>query len=187
MARWSSLAELSPDWDERTRLLARLLKPNSHVIEFGAGRRQLELYLPGGCTYIPSDLVDRGDGTFVCDLNSDARPDLRTLGVDTAVFGGVFEYVQNVDSLVAWISRYVGCCIISYECARTKRSDWRRPRESLARARAGWVNTLHEDELIEIFRKRGFSVVHRELWHTTGGAEPIFVFEKQADEVRRGR
>src|SRR5713101_5531964 len=25
--------------------------------------------LPGGCTYIPSDLVDRGQPTLVCDLN----------------------------------------------------------------------------------------------------------------------
>ncbi len=181
--RWSHAAELSPDWDERTRLLARLVPQNSNVIEFGAGRRQLERYLPAGCTYIPSDLVDRGPGTFTLDLNRQDRPDLTPLAVDTAVFGGVLEYIRDLSSLVTWISRYVCRCVVSYECARTRRSDWKRVHEATARARAGWVNTFHEDEFVELFQKVGFSVVCREVWHTKDGDEPLFVFQKAASSA----
>src|SRR5690348_9570014 len=65
-ARWSSPGGLEEWWVERTGILAQLLPAGSRVIEFGAGRRQLEKLLPNGCTYIPSDLVDRGPGTIVC-------------------------------------------------------------------------------------------------------------------------
>jgi hypothetical protein len=176
--RWSDASELLPDWDERTRMIARLIPSGAHVIEFGAGRRLLERYLPSGCTYIPSDLVDRGQPTLVCDLNVEPRPDLRPLDLDTAVFGGVLEYIQNLESLVAWVTRDVSCCIASYECARTRRSDWQRVQESMARARAGWVNTFHEAEFLELFQREGFAMVHRELWQTKDGAEPIFAFER---------
>src|ERR1700677_4824121 len=94
-SRWRNTKELLPGWDERTLILASLLPGNSRVIEFGAGRRQLELHLPAGCTYIASDLVDRGKDTLVCDLNVEPRPDLSRLGIDTAVFGGVLEYIQD--------------------------------------------------------------------------------------------
>ena len=163
-------------------MIARLIPSGARVIEFGAGRRVLERYLPSGCTYIPSDLVDRGEPTLVCDLNVEPRPDLRSLGLDTAVFGGVLEYIQNLESLVTWVTRDVSCCIASYECARTRRSDWRRVQEWVARARAGWVNTFHEDEFVELFQREGFAMVHRELWQTKDGAEPIFRFDRVRGE-----
>jgi hypothetical protein len=176
--RWSNAAELSPDWDERTRLIARLIDRDSQVIEFGAGRRQLERYLPAGCTYVPSDFIERGEGTLVCDLNVDPRPDLGELPVDTAVFGGVLEYIKDLRSLVTWIGMQssIRRCIVSYECAYTLRSDWRRFGEVLSRARVGWVNTFHEEEFLRMFQQGGFTVVRRELWHTPSGSEPIFVF-----------
>ncbi len=58
--RWSSSESLEMWWDERTRVIAGLVRPDSRVIEFGAGRRQLEKFLPASCRYTPSDLVDRG-------------------------------------------------------------------------------------------------------------------------------
>jgi len=176
-SRWSTAAELSPEWDERTKLLARLIPPRAHVIEFGAGRRQIEPYLPQDCTYVPSDFIDRGAGTFICDLNRRPLPDLTPLGVDTAVFGGVLEYIQNVPSLVQWLSRQVRCCVATYECARTRRADLRRLPEYLDRARAGWVNTFSEDEFVELFNQHRFVMAHRELWRTQDGDEPLFFFQ----------
>jgi hypothetical protein len=178
--RWTNTEELLPEWDERTRILARLLPINSRVIEFGAGRRQLELYLPAGCTYIASDLVDRGKHTLVCDLNEEPRPDLSRLGVDTAVFGGVLEYIQNLESLVRWVARDVDRCLVSYECAQTKRLDRRRLNESFARAKVGWVNTFHEDELVLLFEREGFLLARRDFWRTKDWCEPIFLFERKA-------
>ena len=37
-SRWSDTKELLTDWDERTRILARLVPDGARVIEFGAGR-----------------------------------------------------------------------------------------------------------------------------------------------------
>jgi hypothetical protein len=177
--RWTNTKELLPEWDERTRILAGLLPINSRVIEFGAGRRQLELYLPAGCTYIASDLVDRGGDTLVCDLNVEPRPELRRLGVDTAVFGGVLEYIQNLESLVRWVAREVDRCLVSYECARTRPSDRGRLHESFTRAQVGWVNTFHEDDFVLLFEREGFLLARRELWRTKDGCEPIFLFERK--------
>jgi hypothetical protein len=72
--RWADLRNHEVDWDERTRAIARLIPPGSHVIEFGAGRRQLESRLPEDCSYSASDLVDRGLGTLLCDLNRRPLP-----------------------------------------------------------------------------------------------------------------
>jgi hypothetical protein len=170
---------LLPEWDERTLILASLLPGNSRVIEFGAGRRQLELHLPAGCTYIASDLVDRGKDTLVCDLNVEPRPDLSRLGIDTAVFGGVLEYIQDLESLVRWVTRDVDRCLVSYECAQTRRSDRSRLYESFTRAQVGWVNTFHEDDFVLLFEREGFLLARRELWRTKDGSEPIFLFERK--------
>jgi hypothetical protein len=178
-SRWRNTKELLPEWDERTLILASLLPGNSRVIEFGAGRRQLELHLPAGCTYIASDLVDRGKDTLVCDLNVEPRPDLSRLGIDTAVFGGVLEYIQDLESLVRWVTRDVDRCLVSYECAQTRRSDRSRLYESFTRAQVGWVNTFHEDDFVLLFEREGFLLARRELWRTKDGSEPIFLFERK--------
>src|SRR5438105_15076772 len=75
--RWSNPENLERRWDLRTRQLAQLIPKDSTVVEFGAGRRQLELYLDPSCAYVPSDLTDRGPGTIVCDLNRRPLPALR--------------------------------------------------------------------------------------------------------------
>src|ERR1700756_2675299 len=67
--RWKDLRNHDIDWDKRTRAIADLIPPGSHVIDFGAGRRQLEHWLPAGCSYTPSDIVERGSDTLLCDLN----------------------------------------------------------------------------------------------------------------------
>ena len=110
--------------------------------------------------------MDRGKDTLVCDLNVEPRPDLSRLGVDTAVFGGVLEYIQNLEALVRWVARDVDRCLVSYECAQTRRLDRGRLYESFTRAQAGWVNTFHEDEFVLLFEREGFLLARRDLWRT---------------------
>jgi hypothetical protein len=45
------------------------------------------------------------------------------------------------------------------------------------------VNTFHEDEFVGLFQREGFTMVHRELWQTKDGAEPIFAFERVRGRV----
>jgi hypothetical protein len=172
--RWQDLSNYNHDWDERTKTIAGLIAPGSRVLEFGAGRRQLEALLPPGCRYIPSDLVSRGEGTIVCDLNSPPFPDLRELQIDTAVFGGVLEYVTDLPRLVSWLSGQVRTCIASYECARSAPRTFARLRESFERARIGWLNSYDEAELRRIFAP--FEVSEKVRFSEPHGDGQIFVF-----------
>ena len=103
--RWTPVDSLASNWDSRTMQIAKLISENSSVIEFGAGRQILRDYLPQGCQYTPSDLVDRGRGTIVCDLNSDALPQFSKF--DFAVFAGVMEYVNDIPRIVRHLKQSV--------------------------------------------------------------------------------
>ena len=112
--RWTTPGSLETWWDTRTEKIAQLIPHNTRVIEFGAGRRQLEKFLDRSCTYIPSDLIDRGPGTIICDLNQRPLPDLRYVQAEVAVFSGVLEYIRDLESLIEWLSEQVPFCIASY-------------------------------------------------------------------------
>jgi hypothetical protein len=177
--RWENLGNYEVEWDERTRLIASLIPRNSRVIEFGAGRRQLEAMLDASCRYYLSDLVSRGPGTIVCDLNARPLPDLSDLRLDVAVFGGVLEYLSDLGSLPLWLARYVPVCIASYECAHSEPHTLSRMREVVRRAGIGWVNTYNERELKRLFERGDFYCEDQVIWKTESGDEPIFVFRKR--------
>jgi hypothetical protein len=178
VSRWSDVDNLEVTWRSRSELIAGLLPAGSRVIEFGAGRRHLEALLPDGHTYIPSDLVDRGPGTLVVDLDDRPLPDLTGLGVDVAVFGGVFEYLHRFEDIPPWLAKQVPKCIASYECASSPSGTLARLRESAARFRNGWVTTYTEDELVSLFETAGWRCSDRRTWTTADGDERIFVFER---------
>jgi len=146
-ARWATVDSLHTAWDSRTRIIATLIAPGSSVLEFGAGRLTLKDALPAGCTYTPSDLVSRGDGTIVCDLNSDVLPDFPPHAV--VVFSGVLEYVNDVPRLVRHLSRACQVFVTSYAVADTNRS-------TLFRRSCGWVNDFASDEFRRVFESAGF-------------------------------
>jgi hypothetical protein len=185
-ARWGN-AEAFDDWKERTLLIAQLIPRGTRVIEFGAGKRNLESQLDTSCTYIPSDLVSRGPGTLVLDLNTRPLPNLRELKLDVAVLAGVIEYISAPRSFVSWLSQQVTMCIASYGCARTRARTLGRVSETIRRTGAGWVNTFTEDELIEIFCSAGFTLTDMRDWHTMGGSERIFVFRSSSIALAKGR
>jgi hypothetical protein len=151
------------------------------VIEFGAGKRWLETYLDPSCTYIPSDLVDRGPGTIICDLNERPLPDLQSLRADVAVFVGVLEYIKDLPSLGEWLSRQVRFCTASYTYASTQSGSIRRVLENLRRARYGYQNTYTEDELIDVFRRCGFACVGVDTWRD----QRLFRFQLVAQGLPR--
>jgi polysaccharide pyruvyl transferase WcaK-like protein len=179
LTRWANLDNLDPDWDERTQIIAELIRPGSRVLEFGAGRRHLATLLDSSATYLPSDLVRRSDDTFVADLNRRPLPALRTLKPDVVVFAGVLEYLARLPDVPKWLTGEVSTCIASYECATSARGSMRRPAEVARRWRTGWVNTYTESELVEMFGAAGFDCAQRRTWSTPQGDERIFVFEHE--------
>ena len=144
---WSGFKALDPEWDDRTRLLAKLIPKESSVIEFGAGRLAMKKYLPWGCKYTPSDLVDRGEGTIVLDLNACQYPCIGRY--DVVVFGGVIEYVFDVERLVALTAQTAQTVVFSYVCG----GYLSKPHERIVR---GWVNNFAGDDLVRIFQAAGF-------------------------------
>lgn len=162
--RWSDELKLEHWWVERTERLASLVPAHGRVIEFGAGRRQLENFLHPTCSYLPSDMVDRGAGTFICDLNRRPLPSLKPLRVDTAVFGGVLEYVHDIESLVAWLSDHVDVCIASYTCVLASPGLISRLRDQLARRYYGYMNGFSEESLVAIFLREGFRCEAQDTW-----------------------
>src|SRR6185312_6627264 len=83
-SRWANARSIYSSWEPRTEMAADLVPNHSRVIEFGAARRALEKYLDPSCVYTASDLVDRGLGTIVCDLNERPLPHLSADPYDVA-------------------------------------------------------------------------------------------------------
>lgn len=165
--RWTSPQGLEEWWDERTKQIATLVPAGSRVVEFGAGRRQLEKYLPPSCAYTPSDLVDRGPGTIVCDLNQRPLPDLSQLAPQVAVFGGVLEYIRDVPSLLQWLAASgVKTCIASFDPVPVGLGILGRHREAARRTYYGYRNRLTEEELVRSFAVAGFARIQRQTWTT---------------------
>ena len=155
--RWDGEENLSGEWDERTSMLAAMIKPRESVIEFGAGRRSLESMLPDGCTYRASDIVDRGDGTIVCDLNDRKLPELPPC--DVVVFSGVLEYVFDLPRLLKNIRGTASTIVASYGPTDSKLHG---PRST--RLWNGWVNDYSSTEFVNLMRKHGYHPVAQSEW-----------------------
>ena len=173
--RWADPRNLYASWESRNKQLAALVPNNSRVIEFGAGKRILERYLDPSCTYVPSDVIDRGPGTILCDLNQRPLPDLGPNVYDVAVFSGVLEYVRDVPAVLDWLTKYVTVCVLTYAPAKAKGHSPRGLLETIGRLRHGWMNNYREDELRSLFCERGFELVQDQDWE----GQRLFVFSRR--------
>jgi len=152
--RWNNQQALFSSWDERTKLLADKIVPNSKVFEFGAARLVLRDMLPKGCVYLHSDLVARAKDTLVADLNKEV-PDIPE--VDVIVFSGVLEYIFDVEELLVTLSPKTNAFIFSY--ATTNRF----PKTSKRREH-GWVSDLSEEDFKIIASKLNKNLIHLSDW-----------------------
>jgi len=152
--RWACEANLAPAWDGRTQVIARLIPEDSRVIEFGAGRRSLEKMLPHGCVYTPSDLVPRGSGCLVIDLNR-RIPNLGCY--DVAVFSGVLEYVYDVPGVIRRVAEFSNMIVASYAV-----TDF----TPKLRRNQGWVNDFSGSRFRNLLARSGFSEVQEIRWRT---------------------
>lgn len=166
---------LDQSWDIRTIMIAKLIPPGTSIIEFGAGRMVLRNHIPDTCTYTPSDIVNRGEGTIVTDLNLTPYRFINKK-FDIAVFSGVLEYVYDLNKLISYLSEYVNTIIASYATADECDSI-------VSRRKSGWINDYRYDDLIALFGSSGYSCEHVEAWKQ----QTIFVFSKDDDERCRDK
>lgn len=163
--RWSQNENLNDNWDERTKILALLIREGETVIDFGAGKMRLRNFIPASCRYTATDIVQREEGVIVADLNKLPLP---AVGChDVAVFSGVMEYLHNVPGLVEEIKSVAPRVIVSYAVLE------RKP-EILRRRAWGFANDYTEAEFCKIFEKAGFNKISRSVW----GEQILFEFEQ---------
>ncbi len=173
--RWADPSNIYASWESRNKQVAALVPGNSRVIEFGAGKRVLERYLDPSCTYVPSDIVDRGPGTIVFDLNQRPLPDLGSDAYDVAVLSGVLEYVRDVPFVLDWLTTYVSVCVLTYAPVNAKGRSPRGFFERVGRLRHGWMNHYREQDLRSLFCERGFEPLREEVWEK----QRLFVFSRR--------
>jgi len=173
--RWADPRNIYASWESRNKELAALVPSNSRVIEFGAGKRTLERYLDPSCSYVPSDIIDRGPGTIVFDLNQRPLPDLGPDAYDVAVFSGVLEYVREVPAVLDWLTKYVTVCVLTYAPAKARGHSPRGLLETIGRLRHGWMNNYREEELRSLFYERDFELVQGKDWED----QRLFVFSRR--------
>jgi len=165
--RWKSDAELLPNWNERTAILASYIQPDAHIIEFGAGAMYMKTLLRHVKSYTPSDIVKRDETTIICDLNKPINFDLTVY--DVAVFSGVLEYVYDIDTVVKTMSKAnIQQLILSYCCSDIV---------TLTRTKNGWLSDYTRPELEAIFLSNGYDIADYREWHN----QSIFNLIKRVD------
>lgn len=115
-------AALKDRWDQRTRQAAAWLAREPGVADIGCGLMALRDYLPPETRYLPADVVDRGPGTMLVDLNADAP--LPTFGVPAAAILGVLEYVADLPRLLRQLHQF-DRVVLSYNHASIQDLLWR--------------------------------------------------------------
>ncbi len=161
--RWHSSDSLLASWSTRTEAMAKLITKPSTVLELGCGNMALEKLLPAGSCYIPSDLVYRGYGTLVFDLNDSYLPVFPTC--DICFMAGVLEYVKDVHRLVEHLSRCCDEVIVSYCVGGLRLAN-------------GWVNSYKRNEIVAIFNKAGYRNTFIDKWNDK---TVLFRFSKETD------
>jgi hypothetical protein len=152
--RWARHASFDAAWVSRQQLMAGWVRPFDVVIDVGSGPRAFERELPAGCRYLPVDVVPRGPGSVVCDLNRDRLPDLQG---DFVLMSGVLEYLHDVPGVLAWTARTASRGAASY--ASSELFPDRRERRA-----HGWVNEHTEAEVRQMLRAAGWDVVEDVEW-----------------------
>lgn len=155
--------------------MAKWIPEGSRVIEFGAGNQRLKSMLGATCVYFASDLVDRGNTAFVCDLNKRPLPEFSHLSAQVAVFSGVLEYIHEVKDIAHWLAPRVDLCICSYSCFQPQQNDLLRMKTATSRASNGWVNSYTDAQIVEIFGEAGFSLANAEAFEQ----QRLFLFERR--------
>lgn len=149
IARWRDAANLDPAWGARAKLAADFIPAGAAVLDVGCGAMQLSGFLPGGCRYLPADIVARDARTIVCDLNAGQFPSAPGITHVTAL--GVLEYLLDVPAFLAWLRQTRCHAVISY-CATDLAPE-------LDRAALGWLNELSRRQIKTLFANAGFDVM----------------------------
>ena len=167
--RWRKVSGEPPPWDHRNQIIARLIPPNSSVLDLGAGAQTLRKHLDPRCQYQPCDIIPSTPDVITCDFNAGRYPRL-TRQYDFVVCSGILEYMRDPAAFIRAIGDYGTTILLSYH-----------PRSAeigrLRRLGNGWVNHLRLPELETLFSDNG--LVARTV-HQESGGQMIFELKQRA-------
>jgi hypothetical protein len=147
--RWAVNVTEKPSWDERNKIIASYIPPNSSILDLGAGAQTLKKYAASLSLYVPCDIVKSSPDCLVCDFNEGLYPPLdRTY--DITVCSGVLEYLRDPFTFLLTMRGYSKSFILSYQPATGTSED------KLDRLTHGFVNNLLREELEGLLRQSGY-------------------------------
>ena len=134
----------------RAQYTASLIPDGVHVLDIGAASMVLRRHLKPRCTYTPSDIVDRGEGCIVSDLNLYEFPHGH---YDWISVIGVLEYINDV----RWVITRAGVSskkvLLSYNYLEIQPN-------LIARRESGWHSHLDQRSLEQMISESGCQNVH---------------------------
>lgn len=148
IARWSNLKE---SYDDRIEYMAQFIKPDSSVLDLGAGSLALKNYLPAGCRYQSCDIVSREATTIVCNFNKNEFPPPKRY--DYVFCSGLLEYINDLPGFMSQIRNYSDNFIVSYVATKSKGKKRIKKREGL-----DWVNHYNFIDIVKIFLGNGYRI-----------------------------
>lgn len=146
-------------WEARAKQAAELLTSASGVADMGCGTMHLKRHLRPDQTYIPVDIVSRGEGSIVCDFNNETPPLLDVPGMACL---GVLEYLHDPAAFLKATAAHYDVAVISYAA-----TDTDKPLKN--RRSHGWVNDFSSAAAEEMFRATG--------WEVTQPRQPTTTFQ----------
>lgn len=140
--RWKFVDKETHFWDERNKIIAKMIPNGSSVLDLGAGSQTLRNYLQN-CHYQPVDFYKKTPDTLICDFNNGEFPSLMNK-FDYVVCSGLFEYIRDPLAFLGFFCGLGSKIILTYAL--------RLPHQSkISRLNQGWVNHLTQDELEKLF------------------------------------
>lgn len=173
--RWKSVGDESDKWASRYKALCEHIAPGDSVVEFGCGSEAIRRFLPEGCRYQPSDLIERSSDCVRIDLIEQSPADIGGR-YDVTVFAGVLEYLPDPLATIGGalaISRRV---LFSYASLDAYPDLPKRIRAY------GWFSHLSLDDLAQGARTRGIRLRDMGRWHK----QHLFEASTQADGAADG-
>ena len=150
LKRWSKTASLSPQWDERAKIIAPWLPEGANVADIGCGRMAVEKLMRGG-KYFPVDVVRRDHRTHVVDLNQASIPDDYFREVHYVTLLGALEYFKNPAALLQQLSRLGLWLVCTYQLADFTKAD--------VRKQNGWFTSFTASQFASLLDQCGYRVV----------------------------
>jgi len=148
---WSALQDR---WDRRTRQAAVWLAGEPGVVDIGCGLMPLRDHLPATTAYVPVDIVDRGPGTVLTDLNADPLP---RFAHRAAAMLGVVEYVTDLPRLFRELRQF-DRVVLSYNHASAQDVLWAL---RLRRKDVIWLHRLGPLRFARLLESAGWHIARR--------------------------